>query len=419
MQSVDTLPSTSLSAGALRSPGMTRIVAMRGGLGCVPGVRLAGVHAGIKPRKRDLALIEFEQPQVCASVMTTNEIKAAPLLVSAEHLRASGEAVRALVCNSGCANAATGERGLRDARATARQAAALLKIPLQQVIVASTGVIGVPLPMDRMQKGLERAVEQLETGGKSAHDAAEAIMTTDRVPKMAAYAFYIGKTKYVVGGIAKGSGMISPTMATMLAFIATDLPLSRDALQGALHPAVDDSFNMISVDGDMSTNDAVYAFAPRGNIAAPPEFEAALRRVCHDLALAMVADGEGATKTLAVSVTGARDKAQARSIAKAVINSNLVKTALYGEDPNWGRILSAAGSAGAGIDPQSWALLVNGKLWVEKGGVEVLSEAEAHRELEETNIAIELRLGLGDAQATGWGCDLSRDYVRINASYRT
>lgn len=401
--------------------GDSRIFSVRGGLGCVPGVRLAGVHAGIKPRKRDLALVAFDQPQVCASVITTNEIKAAPLLVSAEHIRASPEAIRALVCNSGCANAATGERGLRDARATARQAAALLKIPLEQVIVASTGVIGVLLPMDRMQKGLERAVEQLENGSKSAHDAAEAIMTTDRVPKMSAYAFYIGKTKYLVGGIAKGSGMISPAMATMLAFIATNLPLSRDALQSTLQPAVEDSFNMISVDGDMSTNDAVYAFAPRGdhNGHVPAEFAQALRRVCHDLALAMVADGEGATKTLAVTVTGARDKAQARSIARAVINSNLVKTALYGEDPNWGRIVSAAGAARAGIDPQSWTLLLNEKIWVEKGGVEVLSEAEAHRELEETNVGVELRLGLGAENATGWCCDLSRDYVRINASYRT
>lgn len=392
---------------------------MRGGLGSVPGLRLAGVHAGIKQRKRDLALVFFEQPQVCASVITTNEIKAAPLLVSAEHLKRSGNGMRALVCNSGCANAATGERGLRDARATARQTAALLGIGAEQVVVASTGVIGVTLPMDRMQKGLERSVAQLESGGKSAHDAAEAIMTTDRVPKMAAYGFYRGKTKYVVGGIAKGSGMIAPSMATMLAFVATDLPLSQPSLAKALRAAVDESFNMISVDGDMSTNDAVYAFAPAGKGAAPPEFVESLRRVCLELAQAMVADGEGATKTLTMHVTAARSVAQARSIARAVINSNLVKTALYGEDPNWGRVLSAAGSARAGMDSLSWSLLLNGKTWVETGGVEVLSEAEAHRELEETSVAIELRLGQGSAEATGWCCDISRDYVRINASYRT
>lgn len=383
------------------------------------GVRLAGVHAGIKQRKRDLALVAFDRPQICASVVTTNEIKAAPLLVSADHLKRSGEAMRAVVCNSGCANAATGDRGTRDARATARQAAALLKVGPEQVVVASTGVIGVLLPMDRMQKGLERAVDQLESGGKSAHDAAEAIMTTDRVPKLSAYAFYRGKQKYVCGGIAKGSGMISPSMATMLAFVATDLPVSRAALQRALRAAVAESFNMISVDGDMSTNDAVYAFAPAGRGAAPRELVEALRRVCLDLALAMVADGEGATKTLTMRVTGARSVAQARTVAHAIINSNLVKTALYGEDPNWGRILSAAGAARAGIDPASWSLQLNGKPWVERGGSEALSEAEAHRELEETNVTMELRLGIGTAEATGWCCDLSRDYVRINASYRT
>src|SRR5580658_3332863 len=229
-----------------------RLVAVRGGIGAVPGVRSAGVHAGIKPRKRDLAVIVFDAPQVCAQVITTNEIKAAPLLVSAEHIANDG-VFRAIVCNSGCANACTGERGDRDARATARQAATLLKVSATSIIIASTGVIGVPLPMDRVQKGLERAIEQLENGIKSSNDAAEAIMTTDRVPKLAAYEFYIGEKKYVVGGIAKGSGMIAPNMATMLAFVATNFPMSADALQRELREAADASFNMISVDGCMST----------------------------------------------------------------------------------------------------------------------------------------------------------------------
>ena len=396
-----------------------RLVTMRGGLGCVPGVRLAGVHAGIKARKRDLALIAFDEPQVCAAAVTTNEIKAAPVIVSAEHLAASGDAMRALVCNSGCANACTGERGERDARATARQAAALLGVDASQVIVASTGVIGVPLPMDRLQRGLENCAAQLETGGKSSFDAAEAIMTTDRVPKLSAYAFYDGEKKYIVGGIAKGSGMIAPNMATMLSFVATDLPMTREALQQALLASVDESFNMISVDGDMSTNDAIYAFAPQGSEAPPPMFVQALRRVCLDLAEAMVADGEGATKKLTLHVTQANDTAQARAVGRAVINSNLVKTALYGEDPNWGRIIAAAGSVRAGLNPDAWSLYINGKVWVEVGALEALSEAEAHKELEQTEIVIELRLGVGDATATAWGCDLSRDYVRINASYRT
>jgi glutamate N-acetyltransferase/amino-acid N-acetyltransferase len=396
------------------------LIALRGGLGAVPGVRLAGVHAGIKPRKRDLALVVFDTPQSCASVVTTNEIKAAPLLVSAAHLRES-PTMRAVVCNSGCANACTGERGERDARATARQAATLLDLAPTQVIVASTGVIGVGLAVDRVQRGLERAVAQLDSGAKAAFDAAEAIMTTDRVPKLAAYAFYHQERKYVVGGIAKGSGMIAPNMATMLAFIATDFPISYDALAQALREANEDSFNMISVDGDMSTNDAVYAFAPAllDGAEVPAIFAGALRAVCLDLAKAMVADGEGATKTLEVQVTQARDVAQARTIARAIINSNLVKTALYGEDPNWGRIIAAAGAARAQLDPERWSLFANGKPWVGVGGIELLSEAEAHRELEPETISVELRLGVGEAQATGWGCDLSRDYVRINANYRT
>ncbi|HTU71529.1 MAG TPA: bifunctional glutamate N-acetyltransferase/amino-acid acetyltransferase ArgJ [Candidatus Baltobacteraceae bacterium] len=396
-----------------------RLVAVRGGIGAVPGVRLAGVHAGIKPRKRDLALIVFDVPQACASVITTNEIKAAPLLVSAEHIGQSGGAMRAVVCNSGCANACTGERGERDSRATARQTGALLKIPMTSIVIASTGVIGVPLPMDRVQRGLERAIAQLESGMKSSNDAAEAILTTDRVPKLAAYEFYVGGKKYTVGGIAKGSGMIAPNMATMLAFVATNLPMSREALQRELREACDASFNMISVDGCMSTNDAAYAFAPAGKQAPPAPFSRALRQVCLDLALAMVADGEGATKTLTLHVTGAKDVAQARAIGRAAINSNLVRTALYGEDPNWGRIIAAAGSVNAGLDPEKWSLLLNGKTWVQVGAIEALSEAEAHHELEITDIVVELRLGLGDAAATAWGCDLSKDYVRINASYRT
>lgn len=396
------------------------LIGLRGGLGCVPGVRLAGVHAGIKPRKRDLALVLFDTPQSCASVVTTNEIKAAPLLVSAEHLALS-PAMRAVVCNSGCANACTGERGERDARATARQAAALLDLLPSQVVVASTGVIGVPLAIDRVQRGLERAVAQLDFGGKAASDAAEAIMTTDRVPKLSAYAFYHDDRKYVVGGIAKGSGMIAPNMATMLAFIATDFPLSRAALARVLESGNDASFNMISVNGDMSTNDAVYAFAPAlpDGAEAPPACARALHAVCLDLAQAMVADGEGATKSLEVRVTQARDLTQARKIARAIINSNLVKTAIYGEDPNWGRIVAAAGAARAQLDPARWSLYLNGKAWVGEGAIELLSEAEAHRELEPSAIGVELRLGIGEAEATGWGCDLSRDYVRINASYRT
>lgn len=396
-----------------------RLIELRGGLGAVPGVKLAGVHAGIKKRKPDLALVLFDAPLGCASVITTNEIKAAPLVVSEQHIFTNGTAMRAVVCNAGCANACTGERGERDARQTARQAAALLRIEPAQVVIASTGVIGVYLPMDRVVRGLERAVKELEEGMEAAYDAAEAIMTTDNEPKLAAYAFYAGETRYVVGGIAKGSGMIAPNMATMLAFVATNAPMTREHLRDELRAATDDSFNMISVDGDMSTNDSVYGFAPVNAGPPPRGFREALRAVTHDLAYAMVRDGEGATKALTVDVSGARDAQQARTVARAVVNSNLVRTALYGEDPNWGRIIAAAGSVRAGIDPETWSLFLAEKLWVDRGAIEILSEAEAHRELEGTAVHVRLDLGIGDTRATAWGCDLSRDYVRINAHYRT
>jgi len=396
-----------------------RLIQVRGGLGAVPGLRMAGVHAGIKKRKSDLALIALPGPHVCAQVITTNEIKAAPLLVSSANLASDGDDVVAFVCNSGCANACTGERGLRDAQTTARHAATLLGVRPAQIVVASTGVIGVTLPMDRLAKGLDRAYKALEEGPEAANDAAEAIMTTDHVPKLAAYAWHEDGRKHVIGGIAKGSGMIAPNLATMLAFIATDAEVTRASLTEALREAADGTFNMISVDGDMSTNDAVYACAKPGTAEATPGLRAALTAVCRDLAVAMVEDGEGATKTLTFHVSGARDTQQARAIARAVINSSLVKTALYGEDPNWGRIVAAAGAAGAQMDPETWSLYLGKHLWVERGAIEAMSEAEAHHVLEEQTVEARLDLGIGDATATAWGCDLTGDYVRINAHYRT
>jgi glutamate N-acetyltransferase/amino-acid N-acetyltransferase len=396
-----------------------RLIQVRGGLGAVPGLRMTGVHAGIKKRKTDLALIALPGPHVCAQVITTNEIKAAPLLATTAHLDAEGDAIGAIVCNSGCANACTGERGLRDAENTARHAATLLGLRATQVVVASTGVIGVTLPMDRLSKGLDRAHKSLSEGPEAAYDAAEAIMTTDHVPKLAAYAWHEGGERRVIGGIAKGSGMIAPNMATMLAFLVTDAAVSRASLTAALREASDGTFNMISVDGDMSTNDAVYCCAKPGDGEATPGLRAALSAVCRDLAVGMVKDGEGATKTLTFTVTGARDEQQARKVARAVINSSLVKTALYGEDPNWGRIVAAAGSVGAGMDPETWSLYLSGHTWVERGAIEAMSEAEAHHFLEEQTVEATLDLGLGDASATAWGCDLTGDYVRINAHYRT
>jgi glutamate N-acetyltransferase / amino-acid N-acetyltransferase len=407
----------SVTAGADHES--VRLIEVRGGLGAVPGVRMAGVHAGIKKRKSDLALIALPGPHICAQVITTNEIKAAPLLATSANLEADGDAIAAIVCNSGCANACTGERGLRDAQNTARHAATLLGVRATQIVVASTGVIGVTMPMDRVARGLDRAFKQLEDGPEAAYAAAEAIMTTDHVPKLAAYAWHENGERHVIGGIAKGSGMIAPNMATMLAFLVTDAALSRHALQSALREAADGTFNMISVDGDMSTNDSVYVCAKPGDGPASAGFRAALRAVCRDLAVAMVKDGEGATKTLTFHVSGARDDAQARAVARAVINSSLVKTALYGEDPNWGRIVAAAGSVGAGMDPDAWSLYLGGNTWVERGAIEAMSEAEAHHVLEENSVDVRLDLGIGNATATAWGCDLTGDYVRINAHYRT
>lgn len=398
-----------------------RLVSLRGGLGAVPGVRCSAVASGIKPRKTDLALIDFGGERVCASVITTNDMKAAPLLISNEHLDKDGDAIRAIVANSGCANACTGKRGMNDARETAHIAADLLKVRTTQVLVASTGVIGVPLPMDCIKSGLAKAAKGLRDGTEAALHAAEAIMTTDHVPKLEAHAFYENgdQTRRIVGGIAKGAGMIAPNMATMLAFIATDATCSRASLQHALSEAVDDTFNMISVDGDMSTNDCVYAFAKPGDGETSVGLRAALHAVCKELALAMVRDGEGASKTMALHVTGARDAKHARAIARAVINSSLVKTALYGADPNWGRIIAAAGSIGSGLTEDTWSLKLDGVPWVERGAKEVMSESEAHNILEQKTIRVDLDLGMGSGDATGYGCDLTLEYVRINAHYRT
>jgi glutamate N-acetyltransferase/amino-acid N-acetyltransferase len=405
--------------------GIDNITSVEGGLGAVPGVKLSAVRAGIKASapsdKLDLALIVFDEPQTAAAQITTNEIKAAPLLVSDRHLKASPTAMRAVVANSGCANACTGERGLADAKATARHAATTLGIAEESIIVASTGVIGVPMPMAKIEAGIDAAAAALVSGDQAAMRAARAIMTTDLAPKLSAYQFMHEGHTYTLGGIAKGSGMIAPSMATMLAFVATDFPLNVKEAQLALAQATADSFNMISVDGDMSTNDCIYFFAPHASAhhPTPPGLIAALNRVAHDLAVAMVRDGEGATKVLTAHVVEAASRDQARRIARAIVDSNLVRTALHGGDPNWGRIIAAAGSVGAGMQDELWSLDINGTPWVAVGAREVLSEQEAHAAIAHSSVDITVRLGLGTQQATAWGCDLSHAYVDINAHYRT
>ena len=399
-----------------------RLIEVRGGLGAVPGVRLAGVHAGIKKRKTDLALIVLEGPHVCAEVVTTNEIKAAPLLASTGHLEFDGEQMqsgrrqrRLRECVHGRTRPARCTRHRASSRNAARSApdAGRRRIDRRDRRLLADG--------SALQRSRARGYKALAQGPEACFDAAEAIMTTDHVPKMAAYAWHEGEKRYVVGGIAKGSGMISPSMATMLSFIVTDAPMSRAGLQDALREATDGSFNMISVDGDMSTNDSCYAFAKPGTDDGARSGLSRRTRcgVQRPRGPRWVRDGEGATKTLVLNVTGAKDETQARTIARAVINSSLVKTALYGEDPNWGRVIAAAGAARAGLDPEKWSLKLGGQTWVEPGAIEVLSEAEAHLLLEEQTIEITLDLAIGNATATGWGCDFSTDYVRINAHYRT
>jgi glutamate N-acetyltransferase / amino-acid N-acetyltransferase len=380
------------------------------------GFEAAGVHAGIRRARKDLAVIRSTEPAVGAALFTSNRVRAAPVLVSKAHLSVAEP--QALVVNSGVANAATGPRGMDDALATAAAAARLLGLRTEEVLVFSTGVIGAPLPVDRLLAGLPGAVAALsEDGGP---DAAEAIVTTDTHPKQAR----ISGDGFTVGGMAKGSGMIHPRLATMLAFLTTDYPLEPGEPIELLRPAVDRSFNSISVDGECSTNDAVVLLANGASglertAASDERFALALRRLCAELAEEIVADGEGATLVATIVVSGAPDEEQARSIAARIATSPLVKTALFGRDANWGRVVAAAGSAPhdggfAALDPERLSLTYNGTAVLARG-----APRDVPPEVEAGDCRIELDLGLGDASATYLTTDLSYDYVRINAEYRT
>jgi glutamate N-acetyltransferase/amino-acid N-acetyltransferase len=381
------------------------------------GFVASGVHCGIRKReRRDLALVRSLVPAVGAGMFTANRVQAAPVSVSREHLSAAEP--QAVVVNSGVANAATGPQGLAASRATATEAARLLGLAAEQVLVLSTGVIGRQLPLDNVLGGLGSAALHLaRTGGAC---AAEAIMTTDTLSKES----LARGPGFVVGGMAKGSGMIHPNLATMLAVVTTDYPLEPGEAIDFLRPAVDASFNSISVDGECSTNDSVILLANgAGEVERTPasdeHFALLLRRVCAELARQIVADGEGATVLAEIAVRGAASKAEARAIAERVATSPLVKTALHGHDANWGRIASAAGSARwnggyARLDPDL--------LTIEIDGVPVLlagSPTGGEPTLENGHCAIELDLALGDGAATYLTTDLSSDYVRINADYRS
>ena len=408
----------------MTAPSVQVLEMVTGGVTTPKGFRAAGVSAGIKARTGalDLALIVSDTPATAAAVFTTNRAQAAPILVSRDHLARSGGVARAVVVNSGCANACTGDQGLRAALEMAAATAALVGCPVEQVLVASTGVIGVALKIDRIAEGLPRAFHALGVDQGAA--AAQAIMTTDPFPKEAAARCTIGGRDVLVGGMAKGSGMIEPMMATMLGFVTTDAAVPQPLLGRALREVVNDTFNAITVDGECSTNDCVVLLANGASGATVDEgtydaFADALRTVCLRLALGIVRGGEGATKLVTVSVTGAASQAEARQAAKAIANSPLVKTAIHGGDPNWGRLIAVAGRAGVAFD-LSKAMVTIGPILLFKDGRPYDDAApEAAKYLKNEDIAVSVDLGAGRASSTVWTCDLSAEYVRINAEYRT
>ena len=401
-----------------------KIGSIQGSIGAPQGFRAAGVACGIKKSGApDLALIVYDGDASAAAVVTTNRAQAAPVLVSHEHLAKSGGHARAVVVNSGCANACTGSDGLAHARAMADLAAREVGCSSPEVLVASTGVIGVKLDMTRVEAGIIDASRQLARSGGPA--AARAIMTTDPFPKEAAIEAAIGSGIVRVGGIAKGSGMIEPMMATMLGFVTTDARVEPALLQRALVSVVNDTFNAITVDGECSTNDCVFLLANGASgvtigDAEFPLFVQALRAACEPLAIGIVRGGEGATKLITVRVIGAQTNEDARRTARAIANSPLVKTAVHGGDPNWGRLIAVAGRSGSAFKLDAAAVRI-GPVELFRDGApfdERAPEAEAY--LQGKNIEIEVDLGTGGGgRSHMWTCDLSAEYVRINAEYRT
>ena len=391
-----------------------------GGITAVPGILAAGLHAGIKPAPaRDLALVYSSTPATAAGVFTTNRIVGAPVKVTRERLK--GGVAQAIVASSGCSNVATGEQGIRDAREMTEIVAKHLRIPDERVLVASTGVIGRYLPMERIRPALPKLVKALSPEGSRA--AAEGIMTTDTHPKEAALRVEIGGRRVTIGAIAKGTGMIHPTMATMFCFVATDLAVEREALQGAIRRAVVGSFNRISVDGDRSTSDTVIVLANglaenrplgRGDRRLRP-FQQALDALTQRLAVMLVKDGEGATVVIDVRVRGAKTRGDAEMAARSIANSNLFKTAMAGRDPNWGRVMSALGAAGVAVQEERVAVWY-GEEQVAAGGRlrEGVRWDRIKAELAKPEVTVTVDLGLGYGQDHIWTCDLTADYVKIN-----
>ena len=408
-----------------------KITRIEGGVTAAEGFEAAAAAAGIKYQGRDdMALIYSGIPCRAAGTFTTNVVKAAPVKWD-QKIVAEAPYVQAVVVNSGIANACTGAEGYGYCKETAEEAAKVLGVPETAVLVASTGVIGMQLPMDRLKKGISLLKEAKGEGAEKGTAAAKAIMTTDTIHKEIAVQVELGGKTVTIGGMSKGSGMIHPNMCTMLAFVTTDAAISKEMLQRAVSADVKDTYNMISVDGDTSTNDTLLVLA--NGLAGNPEiteenedyrtFAAALNEVNTYLAKKMAGDGEGATALFEVKSVGAESKEQAVTLSKSVVTSSLVKAAIYGHDANWGRILCAMGYSGAQFDPEKVDLFFEsaaGRIQIIENGVAVdYSEEEATRILSEPEVTAIADVKMGTASAVAWGCDLTYDYVKINADYRS
>lgn len=394
-----------------------------GGITSTPGFLGAGINCGIKEYEKDLALIYSETEARLAAVFTKNQIKAAPVILG-QDLRKNGKA-QALIINSGNANACTGEEGFKNAEKIVDLTAQELDIPSELVFPASTGVIGEQLPMGALTSGIEKITKQLHpAGGKR---AVRAIMTTDTQPKEIAVAFEIDDKEIILGGMAKGSGMIEPNMATMLGFLSTNLNISQNLLQEALETAINDSFNRITVDGDQSTNDTVAilanGLAENDTINSKDDnyykFLSILKEVTKYLAKEIVRDGEGATKFVEIEVVNALTLSDAKLIARAIANSQLVKTALFGEDPNWGRLVAAAGYSGGQVELDRLGIEINGESLLVDGQQKLANVDKLRDLLAKDEIKIKIDLNLGQGKTKIWTCDLSYDYVKVNAEYHT
>lgn len=403
---------------------------IQGGVTAAKGFKASGIYAGIKKKRKDMALVYSTVPAVGAGVFTTNIVKAAPVKWDINLLK-QNNAIQAVVLNSGVANACTGELGDINNEKMAKAVAGALSLPVSSILTASTGVIGKHLPIEVIEEGTKVLVDELSDTKESGLLAAEAIMTTDTVSKECAVSFYLGEKKVTVGGMSKGSGMIHPNMATMLGVVTTDVSISKEMLQEVVSADVIDTFNMISVDRDTSTNDSLMVMAnglaENETITEKDEayhlFYEAFHYVTETLAKMMAGDGEGASKLLEVSVINASSKEQAITLSKSIITSNLVKTAVFGNDANWGRILCAMGYAGVAFDPDKVDLFIEssiGKLQlVENGMATNYSEELATKILSDKEVTAIADMKLGLASAKAWGCDLSYDYVKINADYRS